>query len=161
MPVPRPINSQVLLSTEVPWRSRGYHARGTDTFRPSTSWTINSSSVTSTFRAAASCSRVAEKLIPSPLDLVFVFLNQLLHVTQFFCGKPNVRCCNQKPKNLKNRPSFVLRYRHHWALNHGCRLGSWGRPWGDAQKLADREHVGIGKHVAIPLVDFQVSIGRA
>lgn len=70
--------------------SRGYHASGTETTRPSCNVTISASLVTFTLVAAAASAASAEVLMPGPLDGGLVLANQRRHLRQFRLRKPVV-----------------------------------------------------------------------
>jgi hypothetical protein len=74
IPMPRPMSRQLALCWGVARRSRGNHANGAETRRPSTRVTINSSSVHATSTASAT-GLLAKVLIPRNDKLLTVFRN--------------------------------------------------------------------------------------
>lgn len=88
MPSPSPIRRQLLRSLGVPCKSRGYHAKGTETARPSLRSTIRASSVTVTCRAVANRISIAEEFIPSPQEIFSIFLYKPLYLVDLTLAKP-------------------------------------------------------------------------
>ena len=74
IPTPRPMSRQLARCWGVARRSRGNHANGAETRRPSTRVTINSSSVHATSTASAT-GLLAKVLIPGNDKLLTVFRN--------------------------------------------------------------------------------------
>ena len=83
MPMPGPNNSHRRRSRGEPSASRGYHARGTDTTRPSRNSTTSARSVTRTFRAAAVSVAALEVVMPGLRECGFVFSDDPRDAAQF------------------------------------------------------------------------------
>src|SRR5437868_1037670 len=88
IPSPRPISLQCPRSVGVPCASRGYHASGTDSVRPSSKSTTNASSLTVTLVANAARRSVAEVLIPRPHEFALVLLNERRDPVQLCTAEP-------------------------------------------------------------------------
>ncbi|GIV78802.1 MAG: hypothetical protein KatS3mg050_3196 [Litorilinea sp.] len=83
MPCPPPIRRHFFRSSAVPCSNRGYQTNGTTIVRPSSSATINSSSVTFTSWAFASRSSIAKVLIPLLQNHRLSLFHQLLNPPGF------------------------------------------------------------------------------
>ena len=79
MPTPRPMKRHRARSRLLPWSRRGYQTSGTANVRPSSSWTVSSSSVTLTSTARAARGSLVEVGIPAPQQRFSVLLNQPLN----------------------------------------------------------------------------------
>src|SRR4028118_2210319 len=91
MPSPSPINSQSRRWAGVACKRRGYQTRGADIRRPSTRWTVTSSSVTTTSIARGSVS-TAKVLIPCLQEVSTPILHDLLDLAQLMCSE-TLRIC--------------------------------------------------------------------
>ena len=78
IPSPPPMSRQRARCFVVPCRSRGYHASGASTVRPSANSTLSVSFVTLTFSAATSRNSFVKVLIPTIQQLLLILLDQLL-----------------------------------------------------------------------------------
>jgi len=87
MPSPAPIRRQLLRSSGVPCKSRGYHARGAETVRPSVKSSTSASSVTLTCCAVAIRTSTAKVFIPTPQETFSVFLYEPLYPIDFASAK--------------------------------------------------------------------------
>src|SRR5437762_13141246 len=92
MPMPRPISRQLARCLGVARRSRGNHASGAETRRPSTSVTISSSSVHLTSTASAT-GLLAKVLIPSNDKFFSVLFNDGIQFAQL--GPAESACFSQ------------------------------------------------------------------
>src|SRR2546425_387420 len=82
IPTPRPMSRQLARCLGVARRRRGNHGSGAETRRPSTSVTINSSSVHATSTASAT-GLLAKVLIPGNDKLFTVFRNDRVQFAEF------------------------------------------------------------------------------
>src|ERR1700675_1941820 len=80
MPTPRPMKRHRARSRLLPWRRRGYQTSGAANVRPSSSWTMSSSSVTLTPTARAASTSLVEVGIPTPQQHFSVLLNHPLNL---------------------------------------------------------------------------------
>src|SRR3989338_8373946 len=103
MPMPGPISCHCCRSFMEPWASRGYHATGTDTVRPSWSSTIKDSRVTRTFLAVAASVAGLEVLMPCLQEFRLVLLHETLDSSQFVRCKPVVVCLTVRSGDKGNR----------------------------------------------------------
>jgi hypothetical protein len=103
MPSPLPIRRQLLRSSGLPCKSRGYHARGAEMVRPSLRSIMRASSVTVTCCAVAIRISIAKEFIPPPQKAFSVFLYEPLYPIDFSSAEtPAVL----KPDRIK--PEFGL-----------------------------------------------------
>lgn len=90
MPIPGPSNSHFRRSLGDPSAKRGYHARGTDTTRPSRSSTTRARSVTRTFLAVAISVATLEVVMPCLRECSRVFPQNPRNSVQFCLTEPIV-----------------------------------------------------------------------
>src|ERR1700716_1855294 len=90
-----PINRQLLRSSGVPCKSRGYQVRGTDIERPSFSSTVRLSAVIRMFCALTSA---LKELIPTPRQNLAVFFNEIQDTSDFAFAKASARLQSQRIK---------------------------------------------------------------
>jgi len=82
IPRPGPINSHRCRSLGDPCARRGYHCRGTETVRPSSSSTISARAVTCTAFAVTASVVALEVVMPRLQQFGLVLLNETLDSVQ-------------------------------------------------------------------------------
>jgi hypothetical protein len=82
MPSPRAIRVQFSRSADVPWSSRGNHAKGTEILRPSESSTLKASSDAVTDVASGITVSLAEVVIPGLQQVLGVLVHETSNVAQ-------------------------------------------------------------------------------
>ena len=100
IPSPPPMSRQRARCFVVPCRSRGYHASGASTVRPSANSTLSVSFVTLTFSAATWRNSFVKVLIPTIQQLLLTLLDQLLQPVQLMAAKTTTlrQPCRIKPE---------------------------------------------------------------